>query len=1026
MKPISSFNVSCSIIAFAVALLIGGSASAQTYTYTPAGTTTDLWSTGTNWDVPPVSATTATLTFVGVNTNAVTGISTTSDDIVGQFTLNSLNLQGTGSGTAVVNIGITGSATGLTLDGTTPTINLNALSPGSGNTLAYNIAPTVTLNQLTAVAGNGTAAFNFNGGMSGSTFTLNKTGTSILTLGGTSTLGSLNIGSNVAGGSVIVASGGNLSVGSGAASTLTVGNNVNAVSSGDLDVSAATSFTANVGSFLVGVSTGGSANFTGTVELGASNNITAATAFTVGASNNSNTAGTRAVTTLAGGTTTIQTPVFNVGSQKSSGSFTLGSGSTLNLSGVSGGNSSMVVGNNSLATAGSYTAMADFSGGVFNGSALGALTIGVLSNTGTGSETGSLLLSNSASNHLNVLTNNGATPSVRVGSNTNTGSGTATGTLTIGELDSTSSIFDNNAAQSAALITIANRTSTGNSVGTLNLGHGVGTTGMLTLTSSGTGLGNAVIAGGGGASTVNFNGITLRAGNSSTQWISNLTNAVVQSGGAKFNPNGFNVTVAQVLSHDGALGATADGGLTITGTTGTVTLTAANTYTGVTSLNGATLNVGVAEGVGSGALGNSVPNGGVITFGGGTLQYSVANQQDYSPRIANSTGAVSIDTNSQSVTYASSLGSSNTGGLAKLGTGTLTLTAGNAYLGGTTVNNGTLATTGSGTLGDTTAALTVNTGGTYNLGGTSQTVGQLNGTGGSILNNAVATPSTLTVGNNNATGGSYAGVIANGTSAVALTKTGTGTQILTGANTYSGGTTISAGQLMVNNTTGSGTGSGAVTVLSGATIGGGQTSGTTTTPGAITPSLGIYDANTTGIIAGPLTINSGGHLAPGNSVGTLTVGTLNLAAGSVLDYEFNGIANDFTSTTNLTIIAGSLMNLVQEGTVTAFNTPGVYNIFGWNTSTGSFTGSASNLSVANAQVGFTYNFIEDNANGLIQLEVVPEPSTWAMLVSGLVLLLVVCQRRNQQIFGRSVEEGNGISLETGQVKGVETSRRVPV
>jgi len=47
---------------------------------------------------------------------------------------------------------------------------------------------------------------------------------------------------------------------------------------------------------------------------------------------------------------------------------------------------------------------------------------------------------------------------------------------------------------------------------------------------------------------------------------------------------------------------------------------------------------------------------------------------------------------------------------------------------------------------------------------------------------------------------------------IGLTKAGAGTMRLTVANTYSGGTTVSAGKLMVNNATGSGTGAGGVTV----------------------------------------------------------------------------------------------------------------------------------------------------------------------------------------------------------------------
>ena len=74
----------------------------------------------------------------------------------------------------------------------------------------------------------------------------------------------------------------------------------------------------------------------------------------------------------------------------------------------------------------------------------------------------------------------------------------------------------------------------------------------------------------GTSSTVNFNGMNLIAGASSTTWIANITTANVQAGGMKVNSNGFDVTIPQVLSHDGGLGATPDGGFAKSGS-GSVT-----------------------------------------------------------------------------------------------------------------------------------------------------------------------------------------------------------------------------------------------------------------------------------------------------------------------------------------------------------------------------------------------------------------------------------------------------------------------
>ena len=147
----------------------------------------------------------------------------------------------------------------------------------------------------------------------------------------------------------------------------------------------------------------------------------------------------------------------------------------------------------------------------------------------------------------------------------------------------------------------------------------------------------------------------------------------------------------------------------------------------------------------------------------------------------------------------------------------MTFNGANTYSGGTTVNAGTLnGATGSfgtgfltvnptGTAGTSadaatvnstgsigsTVAVTVNTNtttaiGTLNFNDATPTIGSLAGSGSVVLNNAAGT--TLTTGN--ATSTTFFGIISQGAAASGLVVQGTGTFTLSGANTYSGGTTV--------------------------------------------------------------------------------------------------------------------------------------------------------------------------------------------------------------------------------------------
>ena len=153
------------------------------------------------------------------------------------------------------------------------------------------------------------------------------------------------------------------------------------------------------------------------------------------------------------------------------------------------------------------------------------------------------------------------------------------------------------------------------------------------------------------------------------------------------------------------------------------------------------------------------------------------------------------------------------------------MSASNSYNGPTTIqNSGTLKLGASNVLPSSPQTdMTVNTSSVFDLASYSDGVASLTGDSTAIVKNSVVgTTSILTV---NPSSGSttFAGVIAGTNSGaqgdIALVKSGAGTLVLTGVNTFSGTTTINAGTLMAANTSGSALGStSSITINSGGTL----------------------------------------------------------------------------------------------------------------------------------------------------------------------------------------------------------------
>ena len=268
----------------------------------------------------------------------------------------------------------------------------------------------------------------------------------------------------------------------------------------------------------------------------------------------------------------------------------------------------------------------------------------------------------------------------------------------------------------------------------------------------------------------------------------------------------------------------------------------------------------------------------------------------------------------------------------------------------------------------TTASGGWNLGGafTLSLGGAGiSTNGQTSGTNTISANVQLAAASTWLVG----TGGtlSVSGQISS-TGAFGLTLnngSNAGTLKLTGANTYTGGTTINAGTLLINNTSGSGTGTGSVTVNNAGTVLGGS---------------GFINAGSNNVA-----INSGATIAPGAAANT--VGALTMTAANVIFTGTNGnlatLAIDVSgATADRLAITGNLnlSTIFDRLVVTELATPALarYQII---TYTGSITGVFDTLTLPS---GYSIDYSIPNEIDLVAP--VPEPATWfaAVLVTGSV------------------------------------------
>ncbi len=462
------------------------------------------------------------------------------------------------------------------------------------------------------------------------------------------------------------------------------------------------------------------------------------------------------------GTVTIAATLGGSGALSKAGAGTLALSSVSNEANMSGGIS---------VTGGTLQVQSD------DHLSSGTLTLngGTLTNNTSAMTIDNAIALGAAGGTFNIGGGSGATTVVLSGAISGSGSLTKNGQAILELSGNNSYTGATNVTAGTVIASHANALGTTAGATTVTAGATVRLAGALTVAES-----FSIAGTGKSVSAVNYGALHLSSGSTAVSGTVTLTAAADISA-----VSGSTLTLAGALNGAFNLNKTDAGTLVLSNSGNEAGLTAGTTITA------GTLSIANDDHLGSGQ----------VTLNGGTLAITGATTIDNAIALA-SAAAISTSANA---TLSGVL--SGSGSLTKTGASTLTLSGSNTHSGAVNLSAGGLTLSGGSALGNSSAVTQL--GGTTLTVSTAETIGSLAGTGSVVLNAGLSTG-----GDNTST--SYAGVISG--SGFGITKQGSGTLTLTGNNSYTGATNVSAGGLTLNRVGGALNDNTSVVVASGATL----------------------------------------------------------------------------------------------------------------------------------------------------------------------------------------------------------------